>query len=350
MKRIDTYTSILLFFIACQCAFAQTWPPETFTWYYTDSVVTPELKAKAKSGDPTALNDYAFSFWWSERTADEAVAKSRKWMKLAAKAGAPRAMLYYAAWQADNKKSSGYKSLLEESLDKIYNSNDADIICETAEYLRRPFLYFSQSDVGNMERFYARAAELGNKKAKRIMAEHHIFGGELKHDIIKGWMISPSNVKVDIDKGFRYLCESDTYDSGKFLGWAFHLCPLYNDSSRVVANRPYDVVRMLELAVGKSDETGERSIFLRINLGKLYYEHLHDFDKAFKVCMQIVDNRDEKTPRYILGEAMNILSKCYRHGRGVGQDERMAEYYLQEAYRYGNNSAEDLIKLLKKFE
>ena len=107
MKRIDTYTSILLFFIACQCAFAQTWPPETFTWYYTDSVVTPELKAKAKSGDPTALNDYAFSFWWSERTADEAVAKSRKWMKLAAKAGAPRAMLYYAAWQADNKKSSG---------------------------------------------------------------------------------------------------------------------------------------------------------------------------------------------------------------------------------------------------
>lgn len=64
----------------------------------------------------------------------------------------------------------------------------------------------------------------------------------------------------------------------------------------------------------------------------------------------MVDNRDEKTPRYILGEAMNILSKCYRHGRGVEQDENMAEYYLQEAYRYGNTSAEDLVKLLKTFE
>lgn len=163
MKKSIIY--FLLYSLVCLCSHAQIWPPDTFRWFYTDSIRTKGLKEKAKSGDPTALNDYAFSFLWSERTADEAVAKSRKWMKLAAKAGAPRAMLYYVAWQADNKKSPGYKSLLEEYLDKIYNSNDADAICETAEYLRRPFLYFSQSNVGNMERFYARAAELGNKKS-----------------------------------------------------------------------------------------------------------------------------------------------------------------------------------------
>lgn len=334
MKRIDTYTSILLFFIACQCAFAQTWPPETFTWYYNDSVVTPELEAKAKSGDPIALNDMALATSRAGRTADEGEKKSRKWYVKAVEAGAPRAMLLHIV---TSRKVAKDKALRKEYLDRIYRSSDGDAICKAAEFMRTPFPYFLEPEKGYMRKFYLRAAHLGNKLAQRVIAEDFVFGG------------GPYGVKINIDSAYHYLKESGTYDVREFRIWATELYPFRGDSTDMKAYRPEDAAAIFRYVIADHKPGDGEDFLAQWWLGDLYYDILYKWDDAFACYKAMAENFTLGNGNYVnslRGYAYERMARCYRFGRGVEEDQEEADRLLRIARELGCENAEDLAKRL----
>lgn len=331
MKKSIIY--FLLYSLVCLCSHAQTWPPDTFRWFYNDSVVTSELKARAKKGDPYALNDMAYAVFSSGRTADEMVRKPHKWWRQAAEAGAPRAMLHIAAFPKDAKD----KALRKEYLDRIYQSSDGDAICKAAEFMRNPFLYFREPENGYMCKFYLRAAHLGNKLAQRVIAEDFVFGG------------GPYGVKINIDSAYHYLKESGTYDATKFRVWARKLYPFRGDSTDMKAYRPEDAAAIFRYVIADHDPGDGEDFAAQWYLGDLYYDILHKWEDAFACYKAMAENSTLGNGNYVnslRGYAYERMARCYRFGRGVEEDQEEADRLLRIARELGCDNAEDLIKRL----
>lgn len=331
MKKSIIY--FLLYSLVCLCSHAQIWPPDTFRWFYTDSLVTPELKAKAKKGDPYAMNDMAYAVFSSGRTADEMVGKSRKWWRQAAEAGAPRAMLHIAAFPNDDKE----RALRKEYLDKIYISSDADAICQAADFMRNPVLYFSEPERGAMIKFYLRAANLGSRLAQRVIAEDYVFGGV------------PPGEKVSVDSAYRYLKESGTYKASKFRSWALQLYPVNGDSTAMRKNRPDDAAKIFHYVIADHESGSGEDLLCNMLLGDLYYDILHKWDNAFVCYKAMAENTslgDGDYVKSLRGYAYERMSRCYRFGRGVRGNQEEAERLLRIAQEMGSEKADDIIKRL----
>ena len=79
-------------------------------------------------------------------------------------------------------------------------------------------------------------------------------------------------------------------------------------------------------------------------LGKLYYfgtGYERDYEKAFELFKKAAEALENPS-----GDAMNMLSKCYRHGFGTPQDIKKAEYWLNKAQETGSDEANMIKQLL----
>ncbi len=318
--------------LACLGVLAQTWPADTFRWFYNDSIPTKELKAKAQSGDPIAMNDYAASVYLTGRTADEMAHKSRKHWLRAAKAGAPRALLYVAAFDSDAD------ARWLEYLELIYRSEDGDAVCCVADFItERLIKRFRNLDNSYVDRFYLRAARLGNKKAQREIAGRFVFA--------KG----NSGLKTDIDSAYHYLKKSGTYKANLFRTWAFKLYPLGGDTVGMIDFRPADAAAILRYVIADNEDGSGESFLSGLLLGDLYYEHFHDWEAAF-ACYKAVACDDEwpdgEYTAYLRGRAYERLARCYRFGRGVEVDAAEADRLTRLAAQSGNQNAEIIIDSL----
>ena len=89
-------------------------------------------------------------------------------------------------------------------------------------------------------------------------------------------------------------------------------------------------------------------------LGELYYNGgsqyaevvsiRFDYKKAAHYLQLAAKNKN--LPDYAKGETYRYLAECYRFGRGVEQDQDMANYYTREAAKYGDSNAAEIIKWL----
>ena len=83
-------------------------------------------------------------------------------------------------------------------------------------------------------------------------------------------------------------------------------------------------------------------------LGRIYYEGSlidHDYEKSVYYLLLA----KESLETYISGSACNLLSKCYRNGRGVAQDIRKADELMAEAKEKGcGGNIDELMEKLKK--
>lgn len=89
-------------------------------------------------------------------------------------------------------------------------------------------------------------------------------------------------------------------------------------------------------------------------LGELYYNGASpavegvnirfDYKKAAHFLQLAAKNKN--LPDYAKGETYRYLAECYRFGRGVEQDQDMANYYTREAAKYGDSNAAEIIKWL----
>lgn len=81
--------------------------------------------------------------------------------------------------------------------------------------------------------------------------------------------------------------------------------------------------------------------------GLLFYDGTYkdlavtqDFNKAFKYLMRAFEYSN--TPENLKGGLAKRISACYRFGRGVEINEEKADYYLEQAGKYGDTDAEEL--------
>lgn len=88
-------------------------------------------------------------------------------------------------------------------------------------------------------------------------------------------------------------------------------------------------------------------------LGRCYYEGkgVHkDYKMAVKYLLEVAKESDYTTEGGFYrgyGGAMELLSKCYRFGRGVPQNEPLAEKWHQKAVKENNDDAKKLEELRK---
>jgi TPR repeat protein len=76
-------------------------------------------------------------------------------------------------------------------------------------------------------------------------------------------------------------------------------------------------------------------------LASYYYSDDVDYKKAFEYYKAIADDTSEIDDAY-RADALQHISKMYRFGRYVTQDEALADYYLEQAAKFGDEDSIDL--------
>ena len=89
-----------------------------------------------------------------------------------------------------------------------------------------------------------------------------------------------------------------------------------------------------------SQEVEENNNFARAKLGEMYMRGqlvAQDYDKAFKLLKEAAENEIQPS-----GDAMNLLSSCYRFGLGTAKDINKADYWLNKS----KETSSDLVVLI----
>ena len=80
--------------------------------------------------------------------------------------------------------------------------------------------------------------------------------------------------------------------------------------------------------------------YARVVLGEMYY-HGDGVDKDYGRAVTLLNNGINDN-----ANAMYLLSKCYRFGRGVKKDIKKAEELEKRAATYGNEDAKSILELI----
>ena len=76
-------------------------------------------------------------------------------------------------------------------------------------------------------------------------------------------------------------------------------------------------------------------------LGEMYYKGQYvkqDFNEAFRLLKEAAEYKDVPS-----GNAMRLLSACYRYGLGTEKDAQKEAYWMEEAAKFKDEKAVGIV-------
>lgn len=335
MKLINLFLVLFIFVFAFGAMGQRRYVVERqFNWHYQDSVPSKELEKRAKNKDGKAMNDYGHALLNFSNVKQKNFYKGFEWIYKASQQGVPKAMLFvirseYIPGYIRSKDVT--KELRYEYAEKIYNSEESDCIYYLAYQWKYGIPFIQRSSLWEMDsnktlRYLKRAAELGNKEALFDMSLMYCFGGLPYINSDNTWDIDKYPVEIDYDESYRLfkLSKMDDEDYRWYASLSFgnsvELIKLENK------DRAYSMLS--RLYYDGCLEAGYKLLFRAYDF--------KDFDTAYQIANDIASNYKDEIEdfKWMAGRIYNILSKCYRHGRGVSMDQEKADFYLDKSMKY----------------
>ena len=138
-------------------------------------------------------------------------------------------------------------------------------------------------------------------------------------------------VSQDYAKAFSYFSKAADMGSAAAqnnLGWMYYEGKHFEQDY----HKAYDYFKMA---------ADRGNIYAVGNLGMMYYYGQYvqkDPQKAFDLLKKASESDDPP------GDAMRVLSACYRYGVGTTIDNEKAEYWLKKSAEYGDNQAKMVLE------
>lgn len=270
--------------------------------------------------------------------------KGDKWINKAAQKGVPRALLQLLTTTStiENK----YHERIEYA-ERIYQSEEADCIyfvaCLFGGYGDVSGLVFSSLftnniwedgnlvktwdfDYENSLKFLKRAASLGYQSAQYDLGLIYCFGG-LPHKNRKDiWYISDYPTQCDYEESYRLFkasgCTDDEYNMWATRSMAGDGSDSNLDEFKGLTDNDRAIAMFSILLRNGYPFAGWLLTQVAYNTGK--------YQLVFDTFKYLTDNFSGKMDKWPFSSIYNIISSCYRFGRGCEPDESLADYYLEK--------------------
>lgn len=197
-------------------------------------------------------------------------------------------------------------------------------------------------------KWFTKSAEQGNISAQRYLALSYYLGNGVTKDVKKAV------------ETYRKVAENGDLDDKIDLGLLCFQAKEYGEALLLLAEAEskgsprasYLFGMIVEALSGnykgaleyytKAHENGYN--YATAKIGEYYfkgYSVKQDYKKAFELLSKAAN--DKKSPS---GDAMNLLSSCYRFGLGAEQNLEKAEFWLKKAKENGSDDAKLILQLL----
>lgn len=236
-----------------------------------------------------------------------------------------------------------------------------------ADYRRLGLCYLMAKEYDKALIALARAAEGGDCYSQFTLGKMYLDGQGVGKDYNKAVSLFEKAAKNgDFWEPYYYLgvCYLHGYGVTKNLSKALDMHKKAALDGSPVTQYAYGVLCLYDEY--KLYEESERYILLSANqgdldaisvLGKEYYEGTHyqrNFEKAVEYLNKAINLPKGLDGRTLTdrfrGYALHTLAACYRYGRGVKLDEERAKELEEEASKYGNNDAKDVLTWIQSLE
>lgn len=284
------------------------------------------FKRAAEQGWGDSKFEYAFgSCYYYGRGVAQDYAQAVSWFRKAADdnhfdAIYKLGLCYKNGWgvNKDNAEATKWFKKVIEDIESYRVFNSDDKVDNTIGYV----YYSGLQDYAQAVRWFRKAAEQGNAEAQCRLGICYKFGLGVTQDYAQAisW--------------FRKAADQGNASAQNNLGWMYYEGKHFEQDY----HKAYDYFKMA---------ADRGNIYAVGNLGMMYYYGQYvqkDNKKAFDLLKKASES--DNPP----GDAMRVLSACYRYGVGTTIDNEKAEYWLEKSAEYGDDQAKMVLENEKELK